>query len=243
MPALPGWVNVRGSTPRGRTFPLAQPPLIEKAVPPESVRWTSVSWSGERRRATEWVETARPEPIQPIDAERAKRPLLTVLEGVAEGLATAEEGTELFSRLGSAAILRVPDPLWTPVWEAARDRERRANAAQYGLAEPTDNWLGIPQDRIPHQFEIRDLTRRLGISPIDLVRFPRQGLPCLRYSPWIRWDVDATAAWLREHATLPAHHTIAELDNLELFVCQAVSAGDAQPDEVYEALSGWYGVA
>jgi RNA polymerase sigma factor (sigma-70 family) len=197
----------------------------------------------DRERATKWVETAAPEPVQPTDAEDAKRPLLTVLEALAAGLATAEEGAELFSKLGSAAILRVPDPLWTPVWEAARDRERRANAAQYGLSEPADNWLGIPRDKSPRHFEIRDLTRRLGISPIDLVRYTRQGMPCLRGSPWVYWDIDRVTAWLAEHGVLPAVHTIQALDDTALFVCRAAVTGEAEPDEAYEALLGWYGIA
>jgi hypothetical protein len=197
----------------------------------------------DRTRVMQWVGETQPEPVQPIDAEQAKRPLLTVLEGVAAGLATTEEGAELFDMLGSAAILRMPDPLWTPVWEAARDEEQRANAAQYGLREPTRNWLGIPDERIPHQFEIRDLTRRLGISPIDLVRERRKGMPCLWCSPWARWDVDRVAAWLEEGGVLPTHHTIQELDNTERFVCRAVAAGEATADEGYEALSGWYGMA
>jgi hypothetical protein len=51
------------------------------------------------------------------------------------------------------------------------------------------------------------------------------------------------AAWLEEAGILPTHHTVQELDNTELFVCRAVASGEATPDEGYEALSGWYGMA
>ncbi len=197
----------------------------------------------DRARVTEWVERTRPEPVQPMTAEQARRPLLTVLEAVAGGLATADEGAELLQNLESASILRMSDALWEPVWQAAHDQERRENAAQYGLAEPTDNWLGIPQDRIPHQWDVRDLSRRIGVSPIDIVRLTRQGMPCLRYSPCVRWDIDRVTTWLQEHGLLPTRYTVEELDFTELFVCSAVAKGEATPDEAYEALAPWFWMA
>ena len=90
--------------------------------------------------------------------------------------------------------------------------------------------------------EIRDLSRRIGASPIEIVRWTREGMPCLRRSPLVRWDIRHVTRWLAERGVLPEERTVSELDILEVFVCDAVAAGDATVDEGHEALSGWVGV-
>lgn len=197
----------------------------------------------DRARAKEWLDRHQPEPIQPMDAEQARQPLLTAMEALTQGLATPDEGEALYDELETAHFLAGRDPLWAAEWDANRERERRENAAHYGLAEPTASWLGIPQEEYAgNVFEIRDLTRRLGLSPIEVVRWTRQGMPCLRSSPLVRWHIRHVTAWLTDRGLLPSHHTIKELDVTERFVCLAVAAHQATPDEGHEALSGWIGV-
>jgi len=196
----------------------------------------------DRARVRLWLGAEPREPVLAMTAEQARRPFLTVLATVSAGLAGPEEAAEVCDKLETARLVAGADPVSEPEWEATRDRERRENAAQYGLDEPTDNWLGIPQDRIPHQFEIRDLTRRLGVSPIDVVRWTRDGMPCLRHSPYRRWDADRVTEWLAAQRIPPTHFTIQELENTALFICRAVASGQATPDEAHEALAGWGGV-
>jgi len=197
----------------------------------------------DRARVQEWLEAEQPEAPQPMDSEQARKPFLTVLHALKDGLATPEEGMELYLNLETAYFLGPRDPVWAKQWEAAHEREHCENAAQYGLSEPSDHWLGIPgEEARGNVHEMRDLTRRLGISPIELVRWMRQGMPCLRYSPLVRWDIRRVSAWLSEHGILPKHYTIQELDWPERFVCEAVAAGDGTPDEAHEAMAGWLGV-
>lgn len=194
-------------------------------------------------RVRQWLEEKQSEPVQPMDADEARKPFLTVLCAVRDGLATPEEGKDLYLKLATAYFFGPRDPVWAHEWDAAHERERRENAAQYGLSEPGDHWLGIPSEEARgNLYEMRDLTRRLGMSPIDLVRWTRQGMPCLRCSPHVRWDIRRVSAWLTERAILPDRHTIKELDWPELFVCEAVAAGDGMPDEAHEAMAGWLGV-
>jgi hypothetical protein len=137
-----------------------------------------------------------------------------------------------------------PDPLWANEWEARRPAERNENARQYGLSEPTRNWLGIRQDVLTSRvFEIRDFCRRLGLSPFDVIRWTREGMPCLRWSPYIRWDVEQVAVWLAERNLLPSReYTPNELDRLEDFVMSAVAAGTASPQDGRDIFTCWVGV-
>ncbi len=67
-------------------------------------------------------------------------------------------------------------------------------------------------------------------------------MPCLSYSPYVRWDIRRVTAWLTERGILPEQRTVKELDWLHLFISEAVATGEATPDEAHEALSGWIGV-
>ena len=197
----------------------------------------------DRERVGQWLAGARPDSVQQVSADDLRRPLLTVLQAVAEGVATAEDGADLYGWLETAHFLGPRDPVWTPLWSASVEQERRDNAAQYGLTEPTDSWLGIPPDEARgNVFEIRDLSRRVGASPIDVVRWTHEGMACLRSSPLVRWDIRRVTEWLSEGGFLPDRRTIKELDVTERFVFEAVAAGDATPSEAHEALSGWIGV-
>jgi RNA polymerase sigma-70 factor (ECF subfamily) len=196
----------------------------------------------DRARVMDWLGARRREPVLAMDADQARKPFLTVLGAVASGVGTVEEGEEIHDKLETVLLFRGGDPLWDEEWRSGRQRERLENAALYGLDEPTDSWLGIPQDRIRHQFEIRDLTRRIEVCPIDVVRWTHDGLPCLRRSPLARWDIQYVTDWLVERGIVPRRATIKELDVTERYVCRAVAAGEATPQEGHEALAGRLGL-
>jgi len=162
------------------------------------------------------------------------------VKALADGLCSAEEGVRLHDALETAFFLRAEDPVWAEEHRADLPAQLRANAALYAISEPTDSWLGISSEASVR--EIRDLTRCLTISPIDVVRWTRAGMPCLRRGALARWDVQQVTAWLSEQGIMPAQRDLRELDQTECFVCQQVAAGEATADEGYEALSGWVGV-
>jgi len=162
------------------------------------------------------------------------------MRALADGLCSAEEGVRLYDALETAFFLRAEDPVWAEEHRADLPAQLRANAALYAISEPTDSWLGISSEASVR--EIRDLTRCLTISPIDVVRWTRAGMPCLRRGALARWDVQQVTAWLSEQGIMPAQRDLRELDQTECFVCQQVAAGEATADEGYEALSGWVGV-
>ena len=95
---------------------------------------------------------------------------------------------------------------------------------------------------MPQVFEMRDLTRRIEVSPIDVVRWTREGMSCLRRSPLVRWDIQHVTDWLIGRGITPRRATIKALDIIERYVCQAVASGDAAPDEGHEALMGRHGL-
>jgi hypothetical protein len=163
-----------------------------------------------------------------------------LLTAAAAGETTAEEAEKVLMALGVEVLRPFGDPIWRDEWGAAHERERRENAAQYGLAEPARTFFGSPEGT--EDREVRDLTRPLGLSPIDVIRWTRQGMPCLRLSPYVRWDAQRVSDWLAERGIVPTRHPILDLDATERFVCRAVASGEATPDEAHEVLSGWYGI-
>lgn len=102
-----------------------------------------------------------------------------------------------------------------------RRRECEANAAQYGftldqldweladvnamsetLAKPTgrgkDIW-GVPVSRLPLDIiDLRELCRRLKVSPLVVYTWVGNGCPILRCWPFARFDLDRVKAWLAE---------------------------------------------
>ncbi|MHB0937214.1 MAG: RNA polymerase sigma factor [Armatimonadota bacterium] len=103
-----------------------------------------------------------------------------------------------------------------------RRRECEANAAQYGftldeldwevadvniicetLGRPTgrgkDIW-GVPVSRLPLAIiDLRELCRRLKVSPLAVFGWVGNGCPILRCWPFARFDLDRVQAWLAEH--------------------------------------------
>lgn len=102
-----------------------------------------------------------------------------------------------------------------------RRQECEANAAQYGftldqldweledvnmmcetIGKPTghgkDIW-GVPVSRLPLDIiDLRELCRRLKVSPLAVYEWVGNGCPILRCWPFARFDFDRVKAWLTE---------------------------------------------
>lgn len=190
----------------------------------------------DRERATEWLEANG---AQPGDAD-SDRPLLTALRATYHGEASGEELVTIMRALtAERRLTEVPDP---GEWASAHVAELHANAARYGLDGPADTFWGIPPTDQEHVWDARDACRRLGTCPIHLIRWTRQGLECVRRSPYIRWDVRRAGSWLAERGILPPRRTPKELDVLEEYVARAVARRDATPLEAAELLEGSLGI-
>jgi hypothetical protein len=68
-------------------------------------------------------------------------------------------------------------------------------------------------------------------------------MPCLRRSPYVRWDIERVAEWLAEREQLPAEQYAPEqLADLETFVLEAVSSGAERPDDGRDVFTVWLGL-
>ncbi len=80
----------------------------------------------------------------------------------------------------------------------------RFNVLSNSLAHPggegKDIW-GVPSEI--NSFDARDICRRLKVSPTTLHRWVQQGLPAIRYRPWVRFDYNRVKAWLAEQGITP----------------------------------------
>ncbi|MBI3948011.1 MAG: sigma-70 family RNA polymerase sigma factor [Armatimonadetes bacterium] len=196
-------------------------------------------WAFDEERAEAWVRQRGTQPQERMTPEEGREMLLLALRTLAAGDATEAEVLPTFEGLshGSGGL----DPLWWPTWRARLPAEREENARQYGLAAPTPHPFGIPQE--VHVFEIRDFCRRLGISPFDVIRWTRDGMPAVRSSPHIRWDPERVAQWLADRGLMPGReYSRQELDVLEAFVIGAVARGEGSPEDARDILTSWRGV-
>ena len=254
----------RWGVPEGTTLVFLRDLCREVAAAPVAVhRWAAEGlpvlryhpWSAyDESRAQKWIAERGIRPDERISGEQAREPLLATLRGLARGEVSIEEARGVLAGLETSRVrcaadcgegrdpeARELDPLWDQVWRARRAGERLDNARRYGLAEPTDDWLGVPQEMLDGRvFEIRDLCRRLCVSPFDVIRWTGEGMPALRHSPWVRWDVEHVAAWIAEHHCLPTDkHTPRELDVLEDFVLPAIADGHETPEDGREIFTCW----
>jgi len=215
--------------------------------------WTAYDWD----RAKEWITGHGIRPGEKMNPSEAREPLLLTLRFLAEGKVTVDEAAAVLSGMMASTVMAakslrdaerpdadVPDPLWSPQWCSQQAEDRRQNARQYGLAEPTGNWFGIPAEvHESRVFEIRDLCRRLGLSPFDIVRWTGRGMPCLKRSPWVRWDLQRVVEWIAQAACMPSQkHSPRELDDLPAFILPAVAAGNQPPEDAREIFTGWLGL-
>lgn len=193
----------------------------------------------DEERAKAWVQARGIRPEERMTAEGGREPLLLVLRAVAAGEASETEALPIYRALAAPAWL--PDPLWQAEWQARRAAEREENARAYGLAEPTSWWAGIPEGTAA--FETRDICRRLGLSPFDMIRWTREGMPAVRESPYIRWDPQQVACWLADRDQLPQReYSKQELDDLARFVIGAVARGEEPPEDARDVFTSWVGV-
>jgi len=210
------------------------------------------------QRVQPWVEERGVRADERMNDQQTREPLLLTLRTLASGEASVAECRRVVSGLETSTICAAGnevdagrisisglDPCWAEAWVARRPEERKANARKYGLAEPAENEFGIP-DEVLHArpvFEIRDLCRRLRVSPLDVVRWTKAGMPCLRCSPWVRWDIEQVAKWLSESGSpAPQEHSPQELDELDKFLLPLVASGEGTPEAAHEVFAGWVGL-
>ena len=236
------------------------------AIPLAVCRWADEGlpvlryfpWSVyDETKAREWIGSRGVRPDEQMTPDEAREPLLLTLRALSAGEAKLAEAKAALSALESSLVKVVAgatsmeditpqrlDPLWAEQWQARQPKDRIENAGRYGLSDPSENWLGIPAvvDR-GRVFEIRDLCRRLEVCPFDIIRWTREGMPCLRCSPWVRWDVEHVAEWIAERGSLPAgRHTAKELDSLDEFLLAGVANGDGSPEDARDIFTGWMGM-
>ncbi len=257
----------RWGIPEGTEFILLQQLCRRQKVSPvDVVRWMDEGlptlryrpWYGfDAGRAETWISEHRLEAPGKLSASQCRELLLVVLHTLADderSLAMAEKAVNglmagLIRTAGACEDLtgidlEALDPLWAKAWLARHRRELEVNAQHYGVEAPAMGPFGVPQELAQGKvFEIRDLSRRLGLSPFDIVRWTREGMPSLHYSPFVRWDAEHVTAWLGEHCELSSRrHTVKELDDLNTFVLQAVAGGSEPVEDARDIFTGWAGL-
>ena len=71
----------------------------------------------------------------------------------------------------------------------------------------------------------------------------RQGMPCVRETPFVRWDIERVGEWLAERGITPIRkHTADELDELDDYLLAAVADGEATPEDARDVLTCWVGL-
>ena len=100
-----------------------------------------------------------------------------------------------------------------------------------------EHW-GFPKGtRVNIGGDIRDLSRRLFVSPFTILKWIRAGMPALRYFPWIRFDWQLVAKWLAEnHVEFEREVTIKEVDNITRYILQAIKDGYGTIEDGMEIL-------
>lgn len=97
--------------------------------------------------------------------------------------------------------------------------------------------MGIPED--VELLDIRDVSRRLLVSPFTVLRWIRQGMPCVNYYPWRRFDLRLIKKWLADNEIEVSREvTTEELNNMTRYVLAEVQAGRASIDDALEVLEG-----
>ena len=102
---------------------------------------------------------------------------------------------------------------------------------------PNTDW-GIPDHA--QLIDIRDVSRRLLVSPFTILKWVKQGMPCIRYYPWRRFDLDMATKWLVDNKIdVPKEVTIKEVDDMLRWVLKEVQSGHADIDETVEVFEAW----
>jgi hypothetical protein len=203
--------------------------------------WTAY----DEERATAWVGNRTLRDDERMTAEQAREPGLLVLRAVAAGQSAEDEAEAILWALGMTCVSEPSrvDPLWESDWMARRPAERIENASHYGLASPTASSLGVPENAVVR--EIRDICRRLGLSPFDIIRWTHEGMPAVRKSPFIWWDESHLARWVADTGLMPDREYDDPkriFDCLDRFVIGCVARGEASPEDARDILTSRHGV-
>lgn len=143
-------------------------------------------------------------------------------------------------------------------WHEKRQADAEQNARLYGWTAPdigprmtrermksgtlsregiTAALWGIPPHVTTVIGDVRDLCRRLLVSPFTVWKWSRQGMPTLYYYPWRRYDWKLVVDWLAKNVEeVPREVTIEEVDDLQRFVLAEVQAGRGSVDDAREIL-------
>lgn len=144
-------------------------------------------------------------------------------------------------------------------WHDLRQRDAESNAKLYGVIAPDvgprmtveklhsgtlsrkditlEHWGFSKGTRVNIGGDIRDLSRRLFVSPFTILKWIRAGMPALRYFPWIRFDWQLVAKWLAEnHVEFEREVTIKEVDNITRYILQAIKDGYGTIEDGMEIL-------
>jgi len=88
--------------------------------------------------------------------------------------------------------------------------------------------------------DVRDLSRRLLVSPFTIWEWSRQGMPTIRYYPWRRYEWDMVSRWLADQEIEIAREaSVTQLDNLTRYVLEEVRCGRgsvADAEEILESM-------
>lgn len=85
--------------------------------------------------------------------------------------------------------------------------------------------------------DVRDLSRRLQVSPFTVWEWSRQGMPTIRYYPWRRYEWDMVSQWLVDQKIeITREVSVARLDNLTRFVLEEVRSGRGSVTDAEEIL-------
>lgn len=142
-------------------------------------------------------------------------------------------------------------------WHDRRQEDAENNAALYGIKPPdvglrmtrekmwsgtlSRDWVTREHWAIPDNaslMDVRDLCRRLLVSPFAIWEWSRQGMPRVRYYPWRRYDLNLVRQWLTENRVqVPRQVTIGDVDNLTRYVLMAVRDGRGNVQDADEILA------
>lgn len=146
-------------------------------------------------------------------------------------------------------------------WHDKRQADAEHNAALYGVelkdvgprmtrekmmsetlsfkGITADHW-GIPPHVWGSMMDIRDVSRRLLVPPFTVLRWVREGMPCINYYPLRRYDIGLIPKWLADKGVeAPREGTIKGFDELDRFVLTEVQAGRATIDDALEILNSF----
>jgi RNA polymerase sigma-70 factor (ECF subfamily) len=149
-----------------------------------------------------------------------------------------------------------PNVRW---WHERRQADAENNARLYGIEVPdvgmrmtrerimsgtlSRGWVTREHWAIPEGascMDVRDLSRRLLVSPFTIWEWSRQGMPTIRYYPWRRYEWDMVSRWLADQEIEIAREaSVTQLDNLTRYVLEEVRCGRgsvADAEEILESM-------